>query len=474
MDNNGRLLKIIQQRVGPPTGGWSWEYHTNLYICSIAYQMASPVLYRILFGVLLLSVFGWCLYRDIQLEKQHTCDLPNRVIGARLEKDGKSPYFYRWKPTDGMRYFGLGPVSYGKASGMTASPFFHHLLAPIADLPQRTISGIWLVASYLMLLLCTVIAFTLAGNTMQRWTVIATSVLFLLTDAWKLHISNGQIYLVIPLLACLFYYFINKTSLLHGAIAGLTAIALVLNRPTALLYLLPFLLLIKHYRVRYLLAFFVPVVCILGWIISSQQERQLWLDYKSSISEHIKVHQGLPLDKVPPTPVPKYDMLEGWNKKEILDNRSKFTVNIHSENGNFFVLVNQFFHTKIPVALLNILSLTIILLLFTTFFIKAKKQHELLHPINIALLGYCLYMISDLFSPIHRHQYNGVQWLFPLLLAASLFNTKHRWIYFFIGLGLVLNIVNIEFVKMEHTQGEYIMLVAFLWLAFKPYCRPPS
>jgi hypothetical protein len=430
--------------------------------------MASPVIYRVLFGVLLLSVFGWCLHRDIQIEKQRTPDFPNRVVGARMEKDGKSPYFYNWKPGDDMRYFGAGPASFGRASNITASPFFHHLLAPIADLPERTISRIWLMLSYLMLLLCTAIAFTMAGNSMQRWIVIATSVLFLLTDAWKLHIHNGQIYFVIPVLALLVYYFINKTSLLYGALAGLTAIALVLVRPNAFLYLLPFLLLIKNYRVRYRVAFFVPVVCILGWIISSQQERQFWLDYKRSISEHIKVHQHLAYDRLPAVQHPAFENLDGWNRKEIIAQRRKLNMKIHSENGNFFVLVNQLFHTKISVALLNILAITIILLLFTTFFIKARKLNELLHPINIALLGYCLYMISDLFSPIHRHQYYSVQWLFPLWLAASQFNTKRRWVYFFIGLGLVLNIVNIEFVKMEHTQGEYIMLVAFLWLAFTP------
>src|SRR5688500_1745611 len=120
--------------------------------------MASPVIYRILFGVLLLSVFGWCLHRDIQIEKQRTVDLPNRVVGARMVKDGKSPYFYHWKPADGLRYFGAGPISFGRASNVTASPFFHHLLAPIADLPERTISRIWLMISYLMLLLCTAIA----------------------------------------------------------------------------------------------------------------------------------------------------------------------------------------------------------------------------------------------------------------------------------------------------------------------------
>ena len=33
----------------------------------------------------------WCIYRDIQLDKQMPDDLRNRVVGARLQMDGHSP-----------------------------------------------------------------------------------------------------------------------------------------------------------------------------------------------------------------------------------------------------------------------------------------------------------------------------------------------------------------------------------------------
>jgi len=35
----------------------------------------------------------WCIYRDIQIEKQYTGDLRNRIVGARLQIDGIPPYF---------------------------------------------------------------------------------------------------------------------------------------------------------------------------------------------------------------------------------------------------------------------------------------------------------------------------------------------------------------------------------------------
>jgi hypothetical protein len=90
------------------------------------------------------------LYRDIRLEKQFPSDLRNRIVGARLQKDGKLPYHYHWKETDGIRYY--NPDDYlwqsDSVSGfsaineITSSPFFHELLYPICDLSQRTLSAV--------------------------------------------------------------------------------------------------------------------------------------------------------------------------------------------------------------------------------------------------------------------------------------------------------------------------------------------
>src|SRR6187549_2846741 len=86
--------------------------------------------------IILLSLLTHCIYRDIQLSKQNTGDLRNRVVGARLQKDGKDPYFYKWKKEDGFRYFdpaNQGPLA---VSNITATPFFHDLLFPVCNWPQ--------------------------------------------------------------------------------------------------------------------------------------------------------------------------------------------------------------------------------------------------------------------------------------------------------------------------------------------------
>src|ERR1700712_2715995 len=141
------------------------------------------------------AIFFWSFYRDLQADKHNPADLRNRIVGARLIKDGKSPYFYKWKATDGIRYY--DPVAFDTLtfSNMTATPFFHHLLAPLAELPQRQISRCWLILHYVMLLIAAVLFFKTAPGTVRKYLVIVAAAFFLLTQGWQMSIQNGQNYL---------------------------------------------------------------------------------------------------------------------------------------------------------------------------------------------------------------------------------------------------------------------------------------
>ena len=93
---------------------------------------------------------------------------------------------------------------------------------------------------------------------------------------------------------------------------------------------------------------------------------------------------------------------------------------------------------------------------------------------DIAILAFCLYMATDIFSPIHRFQYNASQWLFPLLLAASNYKPGNRWGWTLIIAGLVLNSLNLSFMVMEQTLGECILYAGLLILLLKHKPRPLS
>ena len=428
----------------------------------------------IAFTVIFIAILGWSVYRDIHIEQQYTSDLRNRVVGARLEKDHASPYYYTWKPGDRMRYYDPSNQQEGDSmqlSNITGTPFLHQLMIPLADLPQRTISYIWLILEYLVFAACVIIALGLADSRQQKAMVLAGAAVFLLTEAWKSHIANGQYYLFIPFLALLFYRLIrNPHHVLNAAGAGLCAIILVLIRPNTLIFFLPFLLVIRKYPIRYITSFFVPIVLLTGWSLASPWQRSLWQDYRKFLGENIKLHQSLDVNAPPGETASYYADWEGWRQSDIDKSHAQHPYTAHSENGNVFVLFNKITHIKTNVTILNATSV-LVLLLLSGFFLWYKRKEGYNDPGSIAIFAFCLYMVSDLFSPVWRHQYYTLQWLCPVLLAAAAFNPGQRKWFILLGLALVLNILNIPFIKMEHTIGEYMMLIILLFLSI---ARPPQ
>ena len=420
----------------------------------------------LLIVLLCAAVFSWSIYRDVQLEKQYAGDLRNRVVGARMQKDGLSPYFYKWKTGDGFRYYDPNNFDSLGVSNITASPFFHHLLRPLADLPQRSVSIWWLLITYGMFILLQLLGIAMATTLQQRRLLWLAACLFLLTEAWKMHIGNGQNYLFIPLLAMAFYYcFSRQKGWVMAFAAGCCAAMLVLIKPTAALFFLPFLVLWRQYSRANIAALLLPAVLCIIWIFTSNTELFLWQQYRQNITQQVKMHQRGSPDLQVNDKDPVFDSWEGISRAAIAAESIQHPVQVYSENGNVFVPFMLVFHKNINTASLMTAALVLILLLLTVFF---RLHHINGYPLQaVAILGYCLFMISDLFSPVYRHQYYAVQWMFPVLLTAAGYRHGQPSIYIAIAAGLLLNVLNISFLPMEHTVGEYIMLAAFIVLSLR-------
>jgi hypothetical protein len=211
--------------------------------------------------------------------------------------------------------------------------------------------------------------------------------------------------------------------------------------------------------------FLIPLLLLAAWTLIDKKELSLWQDYRSAMGQHIKEHQELHPALIQNDPSPNYPRWEGVNIPALdsaeIDNPMKG----HSENGNVFVIFKNFFHWKIAPPLLFIGSLFLIAALAVLFwFYRIRKGDD--DPAAIAILAYSLYMISDLFSPIYRHQYYTVQWIFPLLLAAALVRPRWKTPFGLMMAGLLLNISKTGFIPMQHTLGEYLILAALLLQAF--------
>src|SRR5579863_4030213 len=97
----------------------------------------------IIVSIACLALLAFALYRDSLCPRGLSEDLRNRIVGARIIRDGQSPYFYKWRPADGIRYYDHQNFDSNKVSNITATPFFHQLITPMAEMPQWKIAWWW-------------------------------------------------------------------------------------------------------------------------------------------------------------------------------------------------------------------------------------------------------------------------------------------------------------------------------------------
>jgi hypothetical protein len=132
------------------------------------------------------------------------------------------------------------------------------------------------------------------------------------------------------------------------------------------------------------------------------------------------------------------------------------------------MLFHHITHRWPSLAVLTALCLAVLIVLCAVFLLTGYRKGKNAMA-QLALFGYCLYMITDLFSPVPRGQYYTVQWLCPLLLALAYYEPGKKWFYALLLTGYGLNLVNLDFTTHEHTAGEYLMLTSLLLIALTPW-----
>ncbi len=428
---------------------------------------------KLRFGCLLLFAFVivYTLVRDMRIERQYTSDLRNRIVGSRLQAAGKMPYSYKWQKGDDLRFCIPNKPDSVTITTITASPFFHDLLYPIANFSHRTISIIWFYATYFMFLVIVAIAIFYTWSSINLFLVLLISGLFLFTDAWLKNIAAGQFYTLIPFLLTLFYICFNKKSwaLLF---AGLFAIMAVLIRPTCSFIFLPFVVHFFTMKKRDICIFFLPIIVVLSLIIINKNERLFWVDYAKSLQEQVDLHHNQrPLEKkyVQSFRNIQYPEWDGWDKVDIEKATALYTYEIKSRNGNFFSFYEMVFHKKIPVVVLNFLSLGSIAIIFLLFLYRQYNSKLQPSIMLLSLFGFGLYMISEFLSPIHRHHYNAVLWLFPLLLLAINYKSQWQWLMVILLVSLVININAFTLIALPHVVGECLMWVVLVLICFNEF-----
>jgi len=410
----------------------------------------------IIAGLLVLAV---AIPRDIRYTRAYPVDLRNRIVGARLEKDGRLPYFYKWEPGDGLRYYDPRNFDNWKVSNITASPFFHHLLSLVADQPQARLLAGWLVSEYLILAGMAILCLFLAETTMQKQSVLGVSILFLLTSAWKMHVSVAQMYLWIPAGALLFYACLRRPPRSGwGLAAGALAAALVLIRPNMIVFFLPFLFFSRRYPPSWWLALALPSLAAAVWVLGSPAERALWKEYGQLLTASIRVHQGLEPATATNAPDPHFAEWEGVDRAAA-ERQADSTEKLHLETTNAFILARYLTHRKASPFFWTTLALVLIAAAMILFYLR-HRPFSTVRLEQLAIFAFCLYMGVDLFSPIYRIQYYSVQWLFPLLIM-SLEVRQRKWMALPAGY-LLLTSLHLPWGAKQNTLEEYALLAVLL------------
>lgn len=407
-------------------------------------------------GILLALAFA----RDLQYEKLYPDDLRNRVVGARLIADGKSPYFYKWKPADGLRYYDPSNFNTNIISNTTASPFLHSLVMPFSNLSQRTISFMWLLGQYVILIGMGLVAYRYAQGWGRHACLLLTGV-FPFTDGWIRHVLTGQFYLLIPFLLFITYILLaGRQKNWRLLIAALCAVMVVLIRPFAALSFIPFLFVLPVTK-KFIVYCVAISAAYLLFVVASPHQVQVYKDYNQFIKYAVNEHQEKPL----PTraiiiPNPGIGQLEGFNIDSIRLYKAKNPVRSFSENGNFFVLYRKVVGRQVPEQLLLAGSMLCTLLIVLLFYFGTAKSGRLLE--QCVLVGFVIYLVLEMFLPMHRHQYNTVQFLFPLLLTAMYIQRITTPARILIAVGLLLNTLKWQVIPMKNTAGELLMLAGLL------------
>jgi hypothetical protein len=402
-------------------------------------------------------------------------DFRNRIVGARLMKDGLDPYFFIWNPSQPMKYYDSN-LEYGAfLSSSTSTPFWHWLLMPICELPQYQLNLLWFVLQWATVIWSIYVATTFTKNDIRKLVIALVGGLFMFTIGFRQHFVQMQNYLFVPalILTAIYFWRKNKT-LVNTMVMGICIAVVVLIRPTLILLFAP-LLLHNEWR-KPLFAAVAVVGCYVLFVFTSPRQQYNWQRF----SVYLKYKGGaLPL---PPLKKIHSDWkpVESW--EGIVFNEPK-NAEIHSrlyqnplEAGNYMYIHDAFFK-EMPSRMLFITLQLAALLgggILTLFLVYNKGQH---YWYNLMVAGFTTYWSFEFFSDVAaKLQYYMVLFLYVVLLDFALASRYRIGQLIVMAIGFALCTFDIP-VKMNSTIGQIVIMVALLmnvWYFQKKAVTPSS
>jgi hypothetical protein len=365
-------------------------------------------------------------------------DLRQRIVGARMINEERSPYKGEWKQGDSERLIDPNGKMQN-ANGVTLAPGSLYVLYLFSGFDYFSIRAIWLVIQYLLLGYIFLYFFLRTEDSRKLLFLVISPVFFFCSSFWFLHIERGQIYILYAFLFTLLYQFYRSPKPDGSFVAGVILAIAIYSRPSFAVLIIPFLFAGK----RYLWYGFFSCALLLS--VDVWLHLDWWKDYLNTLSIFSK--PAISSDSIAST-AQFPPLIEG------MDNLTKYKTDFACGGMKPLRVYLEDSFNPSPVFYAIIYSL--IVLLLTVFFRKRLNS-----PTRILLFGFALYITAEYIMPAPRGAYNLVQWIFPvfLLLNEKLLSTT-RLVLLIVGLCLVTNYP--FYLPLLQDLGELLLLYCLL------------
>lgn len=407
--------------------------------------------------LVMIGAFVYRVYAVYSIKKQYAAvDLRNRLVGSRIleHKQQASPYYYKWKKEDGDSYLDLYDTPYAAVNRNTVTPFFLQLLFPFNDYPFTAISWVWFIAEIAAIILaCLLFAYAYKDYHKSFWIFFCGLIAVGCSQGFAFHAVVGQVYIFYGLMLCIIFLLFNRTDYLSGILISLLLLLLILTRPIAVVFLLPFIIKRKW-----------KILVVLAVLISGYFSYEFITQGNLVWAQYLKAMQEWGLD-FPNGVIPA--SYEDLHYAKTIEGSSVINTSLiwHiSEDTSARGWIFRFLHIKLYPNQLMLMAAVISLILLFYF---RKKLYKADYR-AIFIFSFLLYIIAEIFLPAIRNSYNAVQWIFPLLIVVTTSKLSARY-YIAIVLGTILCIGLLKFLPFDLFLGELIFAaICFIYINTRP------
>jgi hypothetical protein len=376
-------------------------------------------------------------------------DLRNRIVGARAMGRGYSPYFYKWRATDGERLLDPNDIPSRLANGNTVTPAFLRVSYPLSLLSYPYIRLIWTI---LQLLAAVAIVWAMVKRNRGSSPLISACVVILgllASDYWFCNIERGQIYIFYTLLfASVFYVYTSKykyAEFLSGFIGGL----FIFFRPFAGIIGLGFLL---HGKIKWVKGCLTGVVA--GMLIFVAPDPGLWQNYFKAMEEYENTCMGKGHIINDPPKITYPGVIEGMDNLSVFQN---FNIDSMPHLYGYFRKLGLNY-----TPLFSYIFCAFIYLILSIFFFRIRTRST---PERLFLFAFLAYMVASLFFLSWRGSYAIIEWVFPLFLVVQLVRFRLTLMILLVTALLFLHNVPFHF-HYQALTGELILLLLVAYFTF--------